>query len=43
MARVPTQEEIQHIMEITGLEYTQAYNHLVQCYELQDRKARGKL
>jgi ferritin-like protein len=38
--RYPTKEAIEQVMKETGMEYMQAYYHLVARYTLQDRASR---
>lgn len=42
MTRLPTDAEIQRVMDETGMQYIQARNHLVQKYAIQDRLVRER-
>jgi len=42
MTRLPTDAEIQRVMDETGMQYIQARNHLVQRYSIQDKAARER-
>ncbi len=39
--RLPSEADIEKVMNETGMERMQAYRHLVQRYELTDSAARG--